>query len=44
MIPFTEIEKDNCFSKYTRSDLNSFKTKRLKVDLFDSSIHAWKGA
>ena len=40
---FTEIEKNNCFSIYTGSDLdNIFRRKPLKTDLIDLSIHAWK--
>ena len=40
---FTEIEKNNCFSIYTGSDLdNIFRRKPLKIDLIDLSIHAWK--
>ena len=39
----TEIEKNNCFSIYTGSDLNNiFRRKPLKIDLIDLSIHAWK--
>ena len=31
---FTEIEKNNCFSIYTGSDLNNiFRGKPLKIDL-----------
>ena len=31
---FTEIEKNNCFSIYTGSDLNNiFRRKPLKIDL-----------
>ena len=42
---FTEIEKNNCFSIYTGSDLdNIFRRKPLKIDLIDPSIHAWKRA
>ena len=38
---FTEIEKNNCFSIYTGSDLNNiFRRKPLKIDLIDLSIHA----
>ena len=38
---FTEIEKNNCFSIYTGSDLNNiFRGKPLKIDLIDLSIHA----
>ena len=33
---FTEIEKNNCFSIYTGSDLhNIFRRKPLKIDLID---------
>ena len=40
---FTEIEKNNCFSIYTGSDLNNiFRRKPLKIDLIDLSIHARK--
>ena len=40
---FTEIEKNNCFSIYTGSDLNNiFRRKPLKIDLIDLSSHAWK--
>ena len=40
---FTEIEKNNCFSIYSGSDLNNiFRRKPLKIDLIDLSIHAWK--
>ena len=36
---FTEIEKNNCFSIYTGSDLNNVvKRKPLKIDLIDLSI------
>ena len=36
---FTEIEKNNCFSKYTGSDLdNIFRKKTLKIDLINLSI------
>ena len=39
---FTEIEKNNCFSIYTGSDLNNiFRRKPLKIDLIDLSIHAF---
>ena len=39
---FTEIEKNNCFSIYTGSDLNDiFRRKSLKIDLIDLSIHAF---
>ena len=38
-----EIEKNNCFSIYTGSDLNNiFRRKPSKIDLIDLSIHAWK--
>ena len=37
-----EIEKNNCFSIYTGSDLNNiFRRKPLKIDLIDLSIHAF---
>ena len=40
-----ETEENTCFSIYTPwSDLNSFKRKSLKFDLFHSLVHAWKGA
>ena len=40
---FTEIEKNNCFSIYTGSDLNNiFRRKSLKIDLIYISIHAFK--
>ena len=36
---FTEIEKNNCFTIYTGSDLNNiFRRKPLKFDLIDLSI------
>ena len=39
---YTEIEKNNCFSIYTGSDLNDiFRRKSLKVDLIYLSIHAF---
>ena len=42
---FTEIETNNCFSIYTRSDLNNVSERKPpKVDLIDCSIHAWKNA
>ena len=42
---FTEIEKNNCFSIYTGSDLNNtFRRKPLKIDLIDLSIHAFTNA
>ena len=42
---FTEIEKNNCFSIYTGSDLNNiFRRKPLKIDLIDLSIHAFTPA
>ena len=35
---FTEIEKNNCFSKHTRSDLNKIKEETIKqYDLIDRS-------
>ena len=38
---FTEIEKNNCFSIYTGSDLNNiFRRKLLNIDLIDLSIPA----
>ena len=41
---FTEIEKNNCFSIYTGSDLNNiFRRKPLKIDLMTSETLAkWK--
>ena len=40
---FTEIEKNNCFSIYTLSDLNNiFRRIPLKIELIDLLIHAWK--
>ena len=40
---FIEIEKNNGFSIYSRSDLNNIcRRKPSKVDLIDISIHAWK--
>ena len=45
LLLFTEIEKNNCFSIYTGSDLNNiFKGKTLKIDLIDLSIHAFTPA
>ena len=42
---FTEIEKNNCFSIYTGSDLNNiFRRKPLQIDLIDLSIHAFTPA
>ena len=42
---FAEIEKNNCFSIYTGSDLNNmFRRKPLKIDLIDLSIHAFTPA
>ena len=42
---FTEIEKNNCFSIYTGSDLNKiFRRKPLKIDLIDLSIHEFAPA
>ena len=42
---FTEIEKNNCFSIYTGSDLNNiFRRKPLKIDLIDLSIHTFTPA
>ena len=42
---FTEIEKNNCFSIYTGSDLNNiFRSKPLKIDLIDLSIHVFTSA
>ena len=38
---FTEIEKNNCFSIYTRSDLNKIREETVKTyDLIDGSNHA----
>ena len=38
---FTEIEKNNCFSIYTRSDLNKIRQETIKkYDLIDESNHA----
>ena len=35
---FTEIEKNNCFSIYTRSDLNKIRKETIKkYDLIDRS-------
>ena len=43
MPPFTDIEKNNCFSIYTRSDLNNIcSRKQPKADSIDISIHALK--
>ena len=40
IIVFTEIEKNNCFSIYTRSDLNKIKEENIKkYDLIDWSNH-----
>ena len=40
---FTEMEKTNCFSIYSQSDLNNIcRKKPSKVDLIDITIHAWK--
>ena len=42
---FTEIEKNNCFSIYTGSDLNNiFTRKPLKIDLIDLSIRVFTPA
>jgi len=42
---FTEIEKNNCFSVYTGSDLNNiFRRKPLKIDFIDLSIHEFASA
>jgi len=42
---FTKIEKNNCFSIYTGSDLNNiFRKKALKIDLIDLSTHAFTPA
>ena len=42
---FTEIEKNNCFSIYTGSDLNNiFRRKPLKIDSIDLSIHEFTPA
>ena len=39
----TEIEKNNYFSIYSRSDLNNIcRRQPSEVDLIDISIHAWK--
>ena len=36
-----EIEKNNCFSIYTRSDLNKIREETIqKYDLIDRSNHA----
>ena len=38
---FTEIEKNNCFSIYTQSDLNKIREETIKkYDLIDRSNHA----
>ena len=38
---FTEIEKNNCFSIYTRSDLNKIREETIKkYYLIDRSNHA----
>ena len=38
---FTEIEKNNCFSIHTRSDLNKIREETTKkYDLIDGSNHA----
>ena len=38
---FTEIEKNNCFSIYIRSDINKIREKTIKkYDLIDVSNHA----
>ena len=38
---FTEIEKNNCFSVYKRSDLNKIREETIeKCDLIDRSSHA----
>ena len=38
---FTEIEKNNCFSLYTRRDLYKIRKETIKKnDLIDGSIHA----
>ena len=37
---FTEIKKNNCFSIYTRSDLNKVREETIqKYDLIDRSNH-----
>ena len=37
---FTEIEKNNCFSKNTRSDLKKIRDEAIKkYDLIDGSNH-----
>ena len=37
----TEIEKNNCFSIYTRSDLNKIRKETFKkFDLIDGANHA----
>ena len=44
LLLFTEIEKNNCFSIYTGSDLNNiFRRKPLKIDFIDLSIHSVGG-
>ena len=38
---FTEIEKNNCFSIYTRSDLDKIREETIKkYNLIDRSNHA----
>ena len=38
---FTEIEKNNCFSIYSRGDLNKIREEAIKkYDLIDGSNHA----
>ena len=38
---FTEIEKNNCLSIYTRSDLNKIREEAIKkYDLIEGSNHA----
>ena len=38
---FTDIEKNNCFSIYTRSDLNKIREETIKkCDLIDRSNHS----
>ena len=38
---FTEIEKNNCFGIYTRSDLNKIRDETIKkYDLISGSNHA----
>ena len=42
MADYLPKKKNNCFSIYTRSDLNNiFRGKPLKIDLIDLSIHAF---